>query len=84
MNPAGLLSVPTSVNAITPLVGQILIEIESGPRTWRCRGGLCLSQRTRTGATYEPATQSGCCHSISLAKQTDWHALAHKDLPRSH
>jgi len=51
---AGLFSVPTSVQAITPLVGQIQIESE----THRAKGDYAhlyiFYNRPKTGALYEP------------------------------
>ena len=57
MPDASLLSVPASVNAITPLVGQILIEIELA----RERGELAevhlFHNHPVSGAVYEPVTR---------------------------
>jgi F-type H+-transporting ATPase subunit gamma len=53
--PAGLFPVPTSVTAITPLVGQLLIAIE------RARGDISqvfvFHNRPLGSATYEPVSQ---------------------------
>jgi len=61
----GLFAVPNSVKAITPLVGQILVESEArrGPSTALTAGrdetaGLHLFyNRPRSGAVYEPVSQ---------------------------
>ena len=54
----GLFAVPNSVKAITPLVGQILIESEARQR----QGEVCASSTSSTtarksGAVYEPVSQ---------------------------
>jgi F-type H+-transporting ATPase subunit gamma len=55
--PAGLFTVPTSVQAITPLVGQIQIESEAH----RAKGEYSLfyifHNRPQSGALYEPVSQ---------------------------
>jgi len=55
--PVGLFAVPTSVNAITPLVGQILLQSEA------CHGKgedvqlYIFHNRPKPGAAYEPVSQ---------------------------
>jgi F-type H+-transporting ATPase subunit gamma len=55
--PAGLFSVPTSVNAITPLVGQVLVESQAN----RARGDhaqlYVFHNRPKSRAVYEPVSQ---------------------------
>jgi F-type H+-transporting ATPase subunit gamma len=53
--PVGLLSVPTSVNAITPLVGQILIEIEAAREQGNVGKVYVFHNHPKFGAVYEPA-----------------------------
>ncbi len=57
MTPAGLFSVPNSIQAITPLVGKILVEHE----THRGRGEVTELQlfynRPTSGAGFEPVSQ---------------------------
>ena len=63
--PVGLLAVPNSVKAITPLVGRILVETEArrGPSTGIRSDRDELSElhlfynRPRSGAAYEPVSQ---------------------------
>jgi F-type H+-transporting ATPase subunit gamma len=57
LNPIGLFEVPNSVQAITPLVGQIQIESEAQ----RAKGGYAhlyvFHNRPKSGALYEPVSQ---------------------------
>lgn len=57
MNLGKNFTLPNSINAITPLVGQILIEIENR----REQGGIAqiylFHNRPKSGAIYEPASQ---------------------------
>jgi F-type H+-transporting ATPase subunit gamma len=54
----GLFNVPTSVNAITPLVGRILVESESQPGQGGEIAELYLfHNRPKPGAAYEPVSQ---------------------------
>ena len=55
--PVGLFAVPTSVNAITPLVGQILIEGEAHDAQNEIRQLYIFHNRPKSGATYEPVSQ---------------------------
>ncbi len=57
MNPGGMLSVPTSVNAITPLVGQILIEIEAAREHADIVEVYVFHNGPKSGATYEPVSK---------------------------
>ena len=54
---AGLLSVPTSVNAITPLVGQILIEIEAAREQGDVAEVYVCHNHPKSGALYEPVSK---------------------------
>ena len=53
--PPGLFSVPTSVNAITPLVGEILIEIEGAREQHEVAEVYVFNNRPKGGAGYDPA-----------------------------
>jgi F-type H+-transporting ATPase subunit gamma len=57
LNPAGLLSVPISINAITPLVGQILIEIEAAQERGDVEKVYVFHNRPKTGASYDPVSK---------------------------
>jgi F-type H+-transporting ATPase subunit gamma len=53
----GLLAVPTSVNAITPLVGQLLIASEAHHGQGETGQLYLFHNSPRSGATYEPISQ---------------------------
>ncbi len=55
--PIGLFGVPTSVNAITPLVGQILIESEAHHGKGAIGQLYLFHNRPKSGAAYEPVSQ---------------------------
>ena len=55
--PVGLFAVPTSVNAITPLVGQILVESEAHHGTGEIGQLYLFHNGPRSGAAYEPVSQ---------------------------
>lgn len=55
--PVGLFPVPTSVNAITPLVGQILVESEAHHGTGEIGQLHLFHNGPWAGATYEPVSQ---------------------------
>lgn len=57
LNIRGLLPVPGSVQAITPLVGRILVESESLLGRDEAAGFHLFYNRHLSGATYEPASQ---------------------------
>jgi F-type H+-transporting ATPase subunit gamma len=57
MAPVGLLSVPTSVNAITPLIGQILIEIEAALDQGNVVEVYVFHNHPKFGAVYEPVSK---------------------------
>ncbi len=57
LNPAGLLSVPASVNAITPLIGQILIEIEAAREHGDLSEVYVFHNHPKSGALYEPLSK---------------------------
>jgi F-type H+-transporting ATPase subunit gamma len=54
---AGLFAVPTSVNAITPLVGQILVESEAHHGKGEIGSLYLFHNRPMAGAAYEPVSQ---------------------------
>ena len=68
--PVGLFAVPTSVNAITPLVGQILVESEAHHGKGEIGELYLFHNRPKSGAAYEPVSQ----HLLPLDKQ--WAAQA--------
>jgi F-type H+-transporting ATPase subunit gamma len=51
---AGMLSVPASVNAITPLVGRILIDVESARERGEVVEVYFFHNRPKSGSIYEP------------------------------
>jgi F-type H+-transporting ATPase subunit gamma len=53
----GLFAVPTSVNAITPLIGQILLETESHHAKGEFGQLYLYHNSPRSGAVYEPVGQ---------------------------
>jgi F-type H+-transporting ATPase subunit gamma len=53
----GLFSVPNSVKAITPLVGQIQIESEAHRAEGQYAGVYVFHNRPRSGALYEPVSE---------------------------
>ena len=55
--PVGLFTVPTSVNAITPLVGQILVESEAHHEEHEGVQLYLFHNRPRPGAAYDPVSQ---------------------------
>ena len=55
--PVGLFAVPTSVNAITPLVGQILVESEANHGKSQLDQLYLFHNRPKSGAAYEPISQ---------------------------
>jgi F-type H+-transporting ATPase subunit gamma len=57
LTPVGRFAVPTSVNAITPLVGQILIESETHHRPDDVGQLYLFHNCPRSGAAYEPVSQ---------------------------
>ncbi len=48
--PTGVFDVPSSVEAIAPLVGQILVETRGAPRPGSPHGSVSLLQSVRTGS----------------------------------
>ena len=54
---AGLFAVPTSVNAITPLVGRVLVESEAHDGTGEVAELYLFHNRPKSRATYEPVSQ---------------------------
>ena len=57
LTPVGLFTVPTSVNAITPLVGQILVESEAHHGKGEIVQLYLFHNRPKAGAAYEPVSQ---------------------------
>ena len=55
--PAGLFAVPSSVAAITPLVGRILVASESGHGGGEARHLYLFHNAPKAGAAYEPVGQ---------------------------
>ncbi len=55
--PVGLFNVPTSVNAITPLVGRIIVEGESHHGQGEIADFRLFHNRPMPGAAYEPVSQ---------------------------
>ncbi len=55
--PAGLFAVPTSVDAITPLVGQILVAGESHPDGDETGQLYLFHNGPKSGSEYEPVSQ---------------------------
>ncbi len=51
---AGMLSVPASVNAITPLVGRILIDVESARERGEVVDVYLFHNHPKSGSIYEP------------------------------
>jgi F-type H+-transporting ATPase subunit gamma len=74
--PVGLFAVPTSVNTITLLVGQILVESEAHHGKGEIGQLYLFHNRPRAGATYEPASQ----HLLPLDSQWELR-LAHLPWP---
>ena len=57
LQPVGRFAVPTSVNAIAPLVGQILIESEKHHDNGAIKQLYLFHNGPKSGATYEPVSQ---------------------------
>jgi F-type H+-transporting ATPase subunit gamma len=57
LNPIGLFAVPISVQAITPLVGQIQIESEAHRAEGEYSQLYVFHNRPKSGALYEPVSQ---------------------------
>jgi F-type H+-transporting ATPase subunit gamma len=57
LTPVGLFTVPSSVNAITPLVGQILVESEAHHGKGEIGHLYLFHNRLISGAAYEPVSQ---------------------------
>jgi F-type H+-transporting ATPase subunit gamma len=54
---AGLFTVPTSVSGITPLVGQIVVEIEAHDQKGEVAQLYLLHNAPKAGAAYDPVCQ---------------------------
>jgi F-type H+-transporting ATPase subunit gamma len=52
--PVSLLSVPTSVHGITPLIGQVLIAIQAALENGSVKEVYLFNNHPKPGATYEP------------------------------
>ena len=57
LTPIGLLAVPTSVNAITPLIGKVLVESDIHSGKGVNAQLYVFHNRPKTRATYEPVSQ---------------------------
>lgn len=57
LSPKGLFAVPCSVNAITPLVGQIQLESEARRAKGEYSSVYVFHNRPKSGALYEPVSQ---------------------------
>ena len=57
LTPVGLFTVPTSVNAITPLVGQIVLESDANHGKSELAQLYLFHNRPMSRATYEPVSQ---------------------------
>ena len=57
LSPVGLFTVPTSVNAITPLVGQIVVETEANHGKGEIVQLYLFHNSPKPGAAYEPVCQ---------------------------
>ena len=57
LTPVGLFAVPKSVSAITPLVGQILVESEAHHGQGEIGQLFLFHNRPNVGAAYEPVSQ---------------------------
>ena len=57
LTPVGLFAVPTSINAITPLVGQILVESESQHGEGESGQLYLFHNGPKSGASYDPISQ---------------------------
>ena len=55
--PVGLFTVPTSVNAITPLIGKILVEVGANHGRGEIVQLYLFHNRLKAGAAYEPVSQ---------------------------
>ncbi len=77
--PVGLFTVPTSVSAITPLVGQILVGTEAHHEKHETVQLYLFHNCPKAGAAYEPVSQ----HLLPL--DTQWELrLAHLPWPTKH
>jgi F-type H+-transporting ATPase subunit gamma len=54
---AGVLSVPNSVNAITPLIGRILIDVQASRDRGEVAAVYLFHNRPKSGAVYEPVSK---------------------------
>jgi F-type H+-transporting ATPase subunit gamma len=57
LSQSALLSAPTSVNAITPLVGRLLIDIVAAQERGEVTEIYLFHNRPKSGATYEPTSR---------------------------
>jgi F-type H+-transporting ATPase subunit gamma len=73
---AGLFTVPTSVEAITPLVGQILVESEAHRSDGEVVELHLFYNRSSSGAAYEPVNQR-----LLPLDETWWRELAELSWP---
>jgi F-type H+-transporting ATPase subunit gamma len=81
LEPAGLLAVPTSVSAITPLVGQILVEIEAHHGKHENVQLYLFHNRPEPGAAYEPVSQHLLPLDVEWARKLSQLPWPTKNLP---
>ena len=84
LSPAGLFTVPTSVNAITPLVGQILVEIEAHHGKGEIVQLYLFHNRPKAGAAYEPVSQHLLPLDDTMGTQAGPSPLADQEPARGH
>ena len=79
MAPVALLSVPTSVNAITPLIGQILIEIEAALDRGNVVEVYVFHNHPKFGSRLRARQQAASTARSGLANQARRPALADQE-----
>ena len=82
--PVGLFAVPTSVNAITPLVGQILVESEAHHGQGEIGQLYLFHNRPRSGAAYEPVSQQPAAPGCAMGTPAGPSPLADQKPARGH
>ena len=80
----GLFTVPNSVQAITPLVGQIQIESEAHRAKARMRRLWVFHNRPLSGALYEPVQPTAVAARCAMATRAGQNSLADRKLARGH
>ena len=79
--PAGLFAVPNSVKAITPLVGQILVESERVTARMRQPNSTSFTTALQSGAVYEPVSQRLLPLDETWQRQPGRHPWPTRNLP---